>query len=198
MKNVTHFKRTSVLAFLLCISLLLGACKDPVPKMQLPSTKQGNNLTLSVKEVTEKDKVYYRDTDNANYSLTASNGNQFVLVRVQVYNRSARSIKFHVGPDGYVLLDPDGKEYKALNPFGETRRLEPTLPSKESPIQFIWRSFELQQGYSIEAYAAFEVTKGLKPWQFRWNPVETVFVPFFPMTTKPPEATATPAASAQP
>ena len=198
MQTLPMRNRPAMLVLFLSLSLVLAACKDPGPKMELPSVKQGNNLTLVAKEVIEKDKVYYRDTDNANYSLSASKGNKLVLVRMQVYNRSARSIKLQVGQDGYILLDPDGKDYKSLNPFGETRRLEPTLPSKESPIQFIWGPFEMQQGFSIEAYAVFDVAKNIKPWQFRWNPVETVFVPFFPLTTKPPQATQTPVGAETP
>lgn len=168
------------------LATMLTACGDREPKPELPASKLGNNLTLVVKDVQEKDTVYYRDLDDAFYSVAASGPDtKLALVRVQVYNRSARTIKLQVGPDGYLLLDKDSKEFKSLNPFGDTRRLSPTLPSKEVPYQFIWGPFDLAEGYSIEAWAVFDIPKDVTPWQFRWNPVETVFVPFYAPTPRP-------------
>lgn len=197
-------RRLLALLAALVLAAVTVSCKSDGPKPAFPQVKQGNNLTLVAKDLKEKESVYYKDTDGGYYSVSASDkDHKLVIVLIQVYNRSSRSVKFQVGPNGYILLDKEGKEYKSLDPFGESRRLTPTLPSKETLYQFIWKSFDLPEGYSIEAWCVFNVAKDVFPWQFRWNPVETVFVPFYaPDVTLPentPSATsakgATPAAA---
>ena len=60
-------------------------------------------------------------------------------------------------------------------------------------VPYQWGPFDLQQGYSIEADALFDIPKDVKPWQFRWNPAETIFVPFHHFNVNPEETpTATP------
>lgn len=165
--------------------LLLSACGgDDKEKIYFPtpSVRQGNTLTVVVYDLQMKNALYYQDSDGAIYTVKPTDpANKLAAVRVQVYNGKSNLVKMNVNDKGYTLLDKAGKEYEPLNPFGPTRRLEPNLPSTEELRLFIWGEFEIPKGNSIEAWTVFEIPPDVMAYQLRWNAVETVFVPFYPL-----------------
>lgn len=154
--------------------------------MALPSVRQGNALTLAVREVKETNVIYYQDEDYAIYEIRpSSNDNKLVGIFVEAHNPRATTIIMFIDEEGYILLDKDNNQYASLNPFGETRRLVPNPPNDWEPHQFIWSrspsDFEIPRGNSITAWAVFDVPKGIQPHQLRWHALETIFVPFYPI-----------------
>ncbi len=147
-----------------------------------PAVRQGNNLTLVALDLEYKDAVYYQDTDGSLYSVSkADDDRKLALVFLQVHNRKANVLKMRVTDDSYLLLDHEGNEFSAVNPFGSTRRLQPSPPTNEDLRQFIWGDFEIPKDNAISAWTVFDVPKDMKAKQLRWDPVETVFVPFYPI-----------------
>ena len=172
--------------FLLAVAVgvLFTACSGGKSdaKPQFPAVKQGNNLTLVVKNVQMKDAVYYQDTDFGIYTVTPSApDHKLAAVLLQVFNGKANEVIMNVGTEGYILLDKPGNEYKSVNPFGPTRRLSPTLPNNSELIKFVWGPFTLQKDFSFEALSLFDVPANIVPNQIRWDTVETIFVPFYPI-----------------
>ena len=162
--------------------LVVAACSGGEEKPSLPAQRTGNTITLTVTVIMEKDIIYYQDTDFAIYALTPSDSSRkLAAIRVQAFNGKSNTVSMNVDEEGYALLDKDAKEYKSLNPFGESRRLSPNLPSGEELHQFIWGNFEIPKGNGIEAWTVFDIPKDVEPYQLRWRALETIFVPFFPI-----------------
>ena len=171
----------SLFALAALVSLVVAACSDGEEKPSLPSQRIGNTLTLTVLEIMERDIIYYQDMGTI-YALTPSDpSRKLAAIRVQAYNGKANVLTLNVDEEGYFLLDKDAKEYKSLNPFGESRRLEPNPPAGWASLQFIWGNFEIPKEHSIEAWTVFEIPKDVEPYQMRWRALETIFVPFFPI-----------------
>lgn len=172
---------SAFLVLVVAFSVVVGACSKKEDKPVFPAVRQGNTLTIAAKDLRIMDAVYYQENDGL-YTVKASDaGKKLAAVRIQVYNGRSELVKMNVDENGYTLLDKASKEYVSVNPFGERRRLEPNLPAGSELWQFIWRDFEIPKGNSIEAWTIFEIPATVQPNQIRWNAVETVFVPFYPI-----------------
>ena len=169
-------------ALIAIVAVVAAACSSGKEEPLLPAVRQGNSLILSVSVIEEPDILYYQDSDFGIYSIEPSAGDRkLIALKVQAFNGRTSTSIMNVDEEGYTLLDKDANAYPSLNPFGERRRLSPSPPNNEELRQFIWGVFEIPLNNAITAWAVFDVPKDVEPYQLRWNALETIFVPFFPI-----------------
>jgi hypothetical protein len=156
-------------------------CQSNVAGRAFLGTQRGNNMSVTVYGVAIKDAVYYSVAEKEGatyYKLTPSNPeNKLALVQVSVRNDKSTTLVMNVDDKSYRLLDKEGTEFPSVDPF-KNRQLSPNVPNNEPYAIFVWGPFDIQKEFGVTACALFEVPASVKPTQFRWDAVETVFVRF--------------------
>ena len=156
------------------VALAMTACSGgeglPVGK-----AFRGDTFIVVLEDTRRVQEIRYEGTDQAHYLVVPSSiDKELVAVKLQVHNERATK----------VLVDVTG-ETAELRGFGNDERydlIDPTPlntqnvqvvsgphPTEDRFVPFITGSAELPQGFSITGWIVFEVPKGIKLREIRWE-----------------------------
>jgi len=176
-------KRTlgPLFTLLIAVALTVTACGDDSKPKGFLGVQRGNNMSLTVYEVTLKDAVYYGETKDGvatYYKVRPSDPEKKLAVAsITLRNDKSTRLVMNVDDKSYRLLDKAGAEYLSVDPF-KNSELSPSVPNNEGLYTWVWGQFDIQKEFGVTGWALFEVPKDLKPTQLRWDTVETIFVRF--------------------
>jgi hypothetical protein len=172
------FLSVAALAVIALVGTACGGSGGASTTGKFPAFQRGNQITVTVYDVSFKNAVYYQDTDQTIYVVKpADRSKTLAVVDAQVRNDRSTNLIMNVDERSYTLLDKDGNEYKSVNPFSQ-REIAPNKPQTEPFYYLIWKDFNIPLDYGIRGIAIFEVPKDVVATQFRWEAVDTVFVRF--------------------
>ena len=163
--------RGPALAFLI---LALVACSGgeglPVGK-----AFRGDALIVGFEDVKRASEIRYLGLDQKHYLVVPSSlDNELVAIRLNVYNERATKVLIDVSEKtGELRGFGHDEKYGVLDvtPANEVnvKIVETSHPNEDLFVPFISGSMELLQEFSVVGWIVFEVPKGLKLREMRWE-----------------------------
>ncbi len=163
------FHRLFITLVILVASLgLSSACFGG--SASLGRTFQGPILELTPVEMFNVPEVVYQEDDKAVYIIKPSDGNNLLVLHARVGNHAATRAFLDIDSQPAELTMKNGGPIKALNttqakqPFDGTQH-----PSLNKYIPFIRGTQELEKGFELNGWIVFDVPKGDKVEQLKWE-----------------------------
>lgn len=193
MQNLPNNKATVnakrwVLPFLsLLVLLTLTSCSED-SLLPVGVARQGETLIISVDEIVKLQELRYQGTDLRHYLVTpSSNANQLVALLLNVHNAAATNVLMTVDEKSAELrvINPPGSHYLIIptpDNMANVRVVEDTHPSENQYVPFIsgpigvGDAHGLPKGYSVVGWVIFEVPKGSRLKELKWDEGDTVFI----------------------
>lgn len=136
---------------------------------------RGDALIISFEEVKRASEIRYYGLDEKHYLVVPSSlDNELVAIRLGVHNDRATRVLIDVTEEtgelrgfahdekwGLVDVTPENEE--------NVRVVETSHPNEDLFVPFISGSMELPQGFSVDGWIVFEVPKGIKLKEMRWE-----------------------------
>ena len=165
----------------LLLLLALMACSNG-EGLPVGLGKRGSTLILTIDEISRVQEIRYQDTDEKHYLVVPSDANnELVLLKVDVHNERSTRLLITVDEEAAELRGFNrGEDFKLVDPRPENetnvRMAAGPHPSENLHVPFLIGPFELPQGYSVIGWIAFDVPKGLRLREMRWNAGDTIFI----------------------
>ena len=165
----------------LLLPLLVMACSGE--DLPIGRSFKGNTLVIVIEEIQRVKEVIYQGTDLNYYKVTASDkNNELVAIRLALKNDQANRIVFTVDEGDVELRGTEREqEFKTLNVDRLSVRVQ-DHPSENRFVPFLWnphvreQPFELEQNFGLEGWLLFDVPKGTKLRELKWDAGETVYI----------------------
>ena len=193
MKDLPHgslhlsARRWALLLLPIAVILVSAACSES-GLLPVGVARQGETLIISIDEIVKLQELRYQGTDLQHYLVTpSSNDNQLVAMRLNVHNAAATNVLMTVDEEAAELrvIDPTGSHNLiGLTPENTTNvhTVEDTHPSENRYIPFISGPIGigdnpgLPKGHSVVGWVVFEVPKGARLKELKWDAGDTVFI----------------------
>lgn len=150
---------------------------------------RGRTLVVSINEVKRVSEIRYLGNDGVHYLVApAGSGNELVALELNVHNSDATRVLMTVGEEGAVELRGFGIDQSynhidvSIKNEVNVTTVEDTHPSENRMVPFIADPVELRgepglpQGHSIVGWVVFEVPKGTRLRELKWDSGDTVYV----------------------
>ena len=150
---------------------------------------RGRTLLVSINEIKRVSEIRYLGNDLVHYLVTPSiRENELVAIKLDVHNSDATRVLMTVGTEGAVELRGFGVDesynhidVSLINSINVTT-VEGTHPSENQMVPFIADPVALNgepglpQGHSIVGWVVFDVPKGTRLRELKWDSGDTVYV----------------------
>ena len=150
---------------------------------------RGRTLIVSINEIRRVSEIRYLGNDLVHYLVApSSRENELVAIKLDVHNSEATRVLMTVGTEGAVELRGFGVDESynhidvSLSNNINVTTVEETHPSENQMVPFIADPVALNgepglpQGHSIIGWVVFEVPKGTRLRELKWDSGDTVFV----------------------
>ena len=164
----------------LLVPLLMAACSDEPVVFGI--TFQGRILNVTLFEMfTLPEIVYLEEDETFNLIKPSAPDNELVVFHGRVDNFGATRVQMDIDSEPPVLRTTDDVRYTALNtsdvgvPTDQQRHVEYLQMLVDQGIEqpqsglFIRGLHEVQKDFGLEGWVVFEVPKGSKVKDFRWE-----------------------------
>lgn len=165
----------------LLLLLALMACSNG-EGLPVGLGKRGNTLILVIEDISRVQEIRYQGTDEKHYLVVPSDANnELVVLKINVFNEKSTRLLITVDEAAAELRGFNRDEdFRLLDPRPENttnvRMAEGPHPSENLHVPFLIGPFELPQGFSVIGWIAFDVPKGLRLREMRWNAGDTIFI----------------------
>ena len=182
----TALRRPAFIILPLLVLFLIGACSDsgllPVGKRS-----KGSTLIIGIEEITRVHEIRFLGLDQNHYLVVpASSANELVVMRLVVFNQDSTRVVMTVDEEAAQLRGVETNEvYKPLNLYLPGEELagkenvmvvQESHPAENRYAPIIAGPIELPQNNAIDGWMVFEVPKGAKLREMRWDAGDTVFI----------------------
>lgn len=136
---------------------------------------RGDTFIVVLEDTQRAAEIRYLGTDSLHYLVVpSSTDKELVAVRLQVYNERATKVLVDVLPETAELRGfAHDEKYNLIDPTpgneDNVQVVPGSHPNEDKFVPFITGSAELLQGYSLTGWVLFEVPKGLKLKEIRWE-----------------------------
>ena len=150
---------------------------------------RGRTLVVSINDIKRVSEIRYLGNDGVHYLVApAGSGNELVGIELNVHNSEATRVLMTVGEEGAVELRGFGidESYNHIDVSIDNEvnvtTVEDTHPSENKMVPFIADPVQLRgepglpQGHSIVGWVVFEVPKGTRLRELKWDSGDTVYV----------------------
>ena len=164
------------------------ACSGSGP-LPIGKPAKGDSLIVTIEAVEKVQEIRFLGNDNVHYLVTpAGGGNELVALRIRVFNEEATRLLITIDEDAAELRGFGFKEkYRPLDLYylelGTTvRTVEGTHPLEDRFLPFLAGPIEmdgvagLPQGHAVRGWMVFEVPKGIKLREMRWEAGDNVYL----------------------
>ena len=171
--NLGAHRRNFWTVFLL-VPLILVACSGEAV-VSVGKTGKGDSLIIRVEDIKRLPEIRYEGTDNNHYLVVpSSQDNELVALNLLVYNEQSSRVLMTVDEEAAALRGFGPSEsYNLLGLTPQNKKnvriVETTHPSENLYVPFIVGPIELPQGNQIVGWIVFEVPKGTKIREIRWD-----------------------------
>ena len=144
--------------------------------------RQGDTLIISIEQINRVQEIRYLGTDLTHYLVVPTDrDNELVALRLNVHNAEATKVLLTVDDEAARLRvsEPKGNHNLLdLDPKNQTNVSEADgpHPAEDLFVPFLAGPFELLQGFSIVGWVVFEVPKGARLEELRWDAGDTVII----------------------
>ena len=146
---------------------------DPLP---VGKTEKGDNLVIRLDDIERVEEVRYKGNDGNHYLVRPQDSeNELIVLRLIVQNPKATKLLFTIDENAAELrgfgLD---EKYKALDVIRRSVKVDDEAVSDEDRfVPFLWNppgeSTELSQDFQVSGWLVFELPKGNKLKELRWE-----------------------------
>ena len=179
-------RRPAFLVLPLLVLFIIGACSDsgllPVGK-----AAKGNTLIIRIEDIARVQEIRFLGNDQNHYLVVpAHSANELVVLRLSVHNAEATRVVMTVDEEAVELRGVNANEaYRPLDlylPEEElvakeyARVVQESHPSENRYTPIIAGPINLPQGNSVDGWIVFEVPKGARLREMRWDAGDTVFI----------------------
>ena len=172
-------------SIILLLPLILLACSDS-GLLPIGKAGRGEALTVRLEDIQRVQEIRFLGNDNQHYLVfPSSTDNELVALKLLVRNREANRLLMTVdkaaaelrgfGPnESYELLDL----YQINELFEKNLKIvEGDHPAEDRYSPFLAGPFELVKGFGVTGWIVFEVPKGTKLREIRWDAGgDTIFI----------------------
>ncbi len=136
---------------------------------------KGETLIIQIEDINRVQEIRYQGTDRNHYLVVpASRDNELVALRLNVHNAEATRVLMTVGGQAAELRGAGStEEYTLLDLTPQNvenvRVVDSTHPAENRFVPFIAGPIELPQGHSVVGWVVFEVPRGTKLREIRWD-----------------------------
>ncbi len=142
------------------------------------ATSKGETIAVALEATNRVQEVRFRGKDDKHYLLLPANeGNELVVIRLKVHNSEATRVLmtvdkktaelrgFGIG-ETYTLVDIN---QLVLESAPNVQVVDSTHPAEDRYSPFLAGPFELLKGYGVIGWVIFEVPRGTKLREMRWE-----------------------------
>ena len=171
--NLGAHRRFFWTVFLL-VPVLLVACSGEAV-VSVGQAGKGDSLIIRVEDIKRLPEIRYEGTDKKHYLIVpSSQDNELVALNLLVYNEESSRILMTVDEESAELRSfGPGESYTLLGLTPENERnvriVETTHPSENLYVPFIAGPIELPIRHQIVGWIVFDVPKGTKIREIRWD-----------------------------
>lgn len=179
-------RRPAFIILPLLVLFVVGACSDsgllPVGKRA-----KGSTLIIGIEEITRVQEIRFLGNDQKHYLVVpASSANELVVMRLIVFNQDSTRVVMTVDEEAAELRGVETNEvYQPLNLYLSGEELvgkenvmvvQESHPAENRYSPIIAGPIELPQNNSVDGWMVFEVPRGAKLRELRWDAGDTVFI----------------------
>ena len=179
-------RRPVFLVLPLLVLFIVGACADsgllPVGKRA-----KGSTLIIGIEDIARVREIRFLGTDQTHYLVVpGDSANELVVLRLSVFNADSTRVLMTVDEEAVELRGVNSNEvYTPVNLFLPKEELldkenvtdaQETHPAENRYTPIIAGPIELPQNNAIDGWIVFEVPKGAKLREMRWDAGDTVFI----------------------
>ena len=145
---------------------------------------KGETLVIGIEDINRVQEIRYEGTDQQHYLLApASQENELVVIRLNVHNAQATTIFLTVDESAAELRGFENDE--SYNPLSlhqievngkNLRVVEGSHPAENRYVPFIAGPIDLPQGHSVIGWVVFEVPRGTRLRELKWDAGDTVYI----------------------
>ena len=179
-------RRPGFLVLPLLVLFIVGACADsgllPVGKRA-----KGSTLIITIEDIARVREIRFLGTDQTHYLVVPDDSaNELVVLRLSVFNADSTRVLMTVDEEAVELRGVNSNEvYTPVNLFLPGDELvgkenvtvvQESHPSENRYTPIIAGPIKLPQNNAIDGWIVFEVPKGAKLREMRWDAGDTVFI----------------------
>ena len=179
-------RRPVLLVLPLLVLLIIGACSD---SGLLPVGKgaKGSTLIIRIEDIARVEEIRFLGSDEKHYLVVpADSANELVVLRLSVFNAESTRVLMTVDEEAVELRGVNANDkYAPLNLFlsGEElvskeniREVQESHPAENRYTPIIVGPIDLPKDNAVDGWIVFEVPKGAKLREMRWDAGDTVFI----------------------
>ncbi len=170
---------------LLPLVMMVLACSDDSGLLPIGRGGKGETLVIGIEDINRVQEVRYEGTDQKHYLLSpVSQENELVVIRLNVHNAQATTIFLTVDEAAAELRGFENDE--SYNPLDmhqldevigrNLRVVEGSHPAENRYVPFIAGPIDLPQGHSVIGWVVFEVPRGTRLRELKWDAGDTVYI----------------------
>ena len=179
-------RRPAFIILPLLVLFIIGACSDG-GLLPVGVRSKGSTLIIGIEEINRVHEIRFLGKDQKHYLVVPANSaNELVVLRLVVFNQDSTRVLMTVDEEAAELRGVETNEvYRPLNLYLPGEELagkenitvvQESHPAENRYTPIIAGPIELPQNNSVDGWMVFEVPRGAKIREMRWDAGDTVFI----------------------
>ena len=143
----------------------------------------GTNLQVYTTRPEIAEKITFQDAEgNHRVVRPKASNRQLAVVNITIVNRTTTVIPMLLMGEAIQIGDRRGEKINVLDPFISSKIVDEADPEEDKYLPFMWGEQELDRGFQMSGWIAFDVPKGIRLTSLWWNEVDQMIVDYVPYT----------------